>query len=72
MSSEIDIIDSGSVSSPKGFFAGANFAGIKKKSKDVLDLAILYSEASCTAAAVFTTNKIQAAPVIRTRKIQDR
>jgi glutamate N-acetyltransferase / amino-acid N-acetyltransferase len=72
MSAEIEIIDSGSISSPKGFFAGATFAGIKKKSKDVLDLAILYSEVSCTAAAVFTTNKIQAAPVILDRrKIQE-
>ena len=56
---------------PWGFCAGATYAGIKKKSKDALDLSVLYSEVSCTAAAVFTTNKIKAAPVILDdRKLQ--
>jgi glutamate N-acetyltransferase / amino-acid N-acetyltransferase len=68
MSGNIEVIDTGSVTSPKGFLAGATYAGIKTKTKDVLDLAILYSEATCSAAAVFTTNKIQAAPVIIDRK----
>jgi glutamate N-acetyltransferase / amino-acid N-acetyltransferase len=68
MSAKIEVIDSGSITSPQGFLAGATYAGIKKKSRDVLDLAILYSEVSCSAAGVFTTNKIQAAPVILDRR----
>lgn len=42
--------------------AGAVSAGIKKQ--DVLDLGILCSKTSCTAAAVFTTNAIKSAPVL--------
>ena len=68
MSTKIEIISEGGVTSPLGFCAGATYTGIKKKSKDVLDLSILYSEVSCTAAAVFTTNKIKAAPVILDEK----
>jgi glutamate N-acetyltransferase/amino-acid N-acetyltransferase len=68
MSEKIEIIPEGEVTSPRGFSAGATYAGIKKKSKDALDLGILYSEVTCTAAAVFTANKIKAAPVILDRK----
>jgi glutamate N-acetyltransferase/amino-acid N-acetyltransferase len=64
MSAKIEVISEGGVTTPQGFFAGATYAGIKKKSKDALDLCILYSEVACTASAVFTTNKIKAAPVI--------
>ena len=68
MKTKIEIIADGNVTSAKGFSAGATYTGIKHKSKDALDLSILYSEASCNAAAVFTTNKIQAAPVILDRE----
>jgi glutamate N-acetyltransferase/amino-acid N-acetyltransferase len=61
-----DLIPSGSVSSASGFLAGAVRAGIK--SKDELDLAILYSEAPCKAAGVFTTNQIKSAPVILSQR----
>ncbi|MGD0794023.1 MAG: bifunctional glutamate N-acetyltransferase/amino-acid acetyltransferase ArgJ [Dehalococcoidales bacterium] len=64
MKSEPFIIPSGGVTSPGGFLAGATGAGIKHADKKRLDLAILYSEAPCAAAAVFTTNKVKAAPVI--------
>ncbi len=64
MSAKIDVIPDGNVTSAHGFFAGATYAGIKKKFKDTLDVGILYSEVTCAAAAVFTTNKIKAAPVI--------
>ena len=64
MEAKIDFIPSGSVTSPEGFYAGATYAGIKKKAKDVLDLGILFSEAPCVATAVFTNNRIKAAPVI--------
>jgi glutamate N-acetyltransferase / amino-acid N-acetyltransferase len=72
MSTKISTIKAGGVTSPQGFFAGATYAGLKKKTDDVLDLAILYSEELCNAAAVFTTNKVKAACVLLDqRKIRD-
>jgi glutamate N-acetyltransferase/amino-acid N-acetyltransferase len=62
MEAKIEFIASGSVTSAQGFHAGATGAGIKKK--DALDLGILFSEAPCVATALFTTNKIKAAPVV--------
>jgi glutamate N-acetyltransferase/amino-acid N-acetyltransferase len=45
-----------------GFVAGAVAAGIKKK--DRKDLAIVFSQVPACAAGVFTTNEVQAAPVL--------
>jgi len=64
METKIEFIPEGTVTSPKGFRAGATFAGIKKDAEHSLDLGILFSEAPCVAAALFTTNKIRAAPVV--------
>jgi len=64
VAAKIDFIASGSITSPKGFLAGATYAGIKKKTKDGSDLSLLLSEVPCQAAAMFTTNKIKAAPVV--------
>ena len=60
----IDFIASGTISSPRGFCSGATRAGIKESAGDKLDLGILFSEAPCAAAAIFTSNKIKAAPVV--------
>jgi len=57
------MIPGGSVTSPRGFSAGATRAGIKKEDKK-LDLGILFSDVPCAAVAVFTANKIKAAPVV--------
>ena len=48
---------------PKGFRASGVAAGIKKNGK--ADIALVASELDCAAAAVFTTNKMKAAPVLR-------
>ena len=64
METEIEFITSGSVTSPRGFHAGATYAGIKKGGKDSLDLGILFSEVPCVATALFTTNRIKAAPIL--------
>jgi glutamate N-acetyltransferase / amino-acid N-acetyltransferase len=64
MKSELCFIPDGGVTSPKGFLAGAVKAGIKYADKRRLDLGILFSEAPCTAAAVYTTNLVKAAPVL--------
>lgn len=66
MNTEFKTIESGTITSPQGFVAGALEANIK--APDRLDLAILYSEAPCVAVGVFTTNAIKAAPVILSQK----
>jgi glutamate N-acetyltransferase/amino-acid N-acetyltransferase len=55
-----------SVTAAKGFVAGAAHSGIRKK--DRLDLAILHSRVPATGAAMFTANRVQAAPVIVSRE----
>ena len=64
MEAKIKFIDEGNVTLPKGFRAGAIYAGIKKDSNNSLDLGSLFSEAPCKAAALFTTNRIKAAPIV--------
>ena len=49
------------VTGPRGFTAVGLHSGIKKSKKD---LALLYSESPAHAAGVFTTSKVQAAPVL--------
>jgi glutamate N-acetyltransferase/amino-acid N-acetyltransferase len=66
MADGFKVITSGTVTSPKGFLAGAVEASIKGTGK--LDLAILYSEKPCIAAGVFTTNSIKSSPVILSKK----
>jgi glutamate N-acetyltransferase/amino-acid N-acetyltransferase len=68
MKTEPIIIPSGGVTSPGGFLAGATSAGIKNKDRSRLDLGILFSKVPCPAAAVFTTNKVKAAPVVLSQK----
>jgi glutamate N-acetyltransferase/amino-acid N-acetyltransferase len=58
---------SGGVCAPKGFKAGGIWCGIKASSKK-RDLALIYSDTACTAAAVFTTNRVKAASVIVTQE----
>ncbi|GHV95346.1 arginine biosynthesis bifunctional protein ArgJ [Spirochaetia bacterium] len=57
----------GGVCAPKGFKAGGIWCGIKAGSKK-RDLGLIYSEKICTAAAMFTTNKVQAASVLVSRE----
>jgi len=65
MKISVDFIPGGGVTSPRGFLAGAISAGIKYVNPGRLDLGILFSDSLCNAAAVFTRNKVQAAPVKR-------
>ncbi len=64
VAAKIRTIPEGTVTSPEGFLAGATSAGINKNATDKLDLAILFSETPCLAAALFTANRLKAAPVI--------
>lgn len=52
----------GSVSAPSGFRAAGVACGIKKSGN--LDLALIVSDVPASSAAVFTTNKAVAAPVL--------
>ena len=45
-----------------GFRSAATACGLKKSG--ALDLALVWSETPCAAAGVFTTNRVQAAPVL--------
>ena len=56
------ILDGGGVTSPRGFSASGVRAGIKPGSQKT-DLALVYSEEVASGAAVFTTNRVQAAPI---------
>ncbi|MGE5838917.1 MAG: bifunctional ornithine acetyltransferase/N-acetylglutamate synthase, partial [Deltaproteobacteria bacterium] len=46
----------------RGFKASVMAAGIKKRGG--LDFALIFSEREASAAAVFTANKVKAAPVL--------
>jgi glutamate N-acetyltransferase/amino-acid N-acetyltransferase len=60
---ELAIIPGGSITSPRGFRAGATYCGLKSAGAGKLDLALLVSDVPCVAAGVFTTNRLKAAPV---------
>ncbi|MFQ5686163.1 MAG: bifunctional ornithine acetyltransferase/N-acetylglutamate synthase, partial [Candidatus Scalindua sp.] len=50
------------VIAPKGFKAGSVHCGLKRSTKNH-DIGIIFSEQTCKAAALFTTNQIVAAPI---------
>lgn len=56
----------GGVTAPKGFVAAGMHCGIRNN-KEKKDLALLYSEVPCQAAAVYTQNKVYGAPITVTR-----
>jgi glutamate N-acetyltransferase/amino-acid N-acetyltransferase len=59
-------VTSGGVTAPLGFRAAGISAGIK--ADNGLDLALIVSDTPATAAAVFTLNRAQAAPVLVSRQ----
>ncbi len=62
----IKTIEKGGVTAPQGFVAGVAKSGIKKEGR--YDLALLLSKVTASAAAVFTTNKFLAAPVVLSKQ----
>jgi glutamate N-acetyltransferase / amino-acid N-acetyltransferase len=54
------------VTLPLGYRYAATYAGIRKVAKN--DLALIVSDAPATAAAVFTQNRVAAAPVVLSRQ----
>lgn len=61
---------SGGITSPKGFAAASYAAGIKYRDRE--DMALIYSEQPCTAAGVFTSNVVKAAPVVWDQQVVEK
>lgn len=57
----------GGVCAAKGFQAGAVHCGIRKN-RQKKDLALIVSSTPCTAAAVYTQNKVKGAPILVTKE----
>ena len=57
----------GGVTAAQGFVAGGVHCGIRKN-KSKPDLAMIYSEKLCAAAAVYTQNLVKGAPILVTKK----
>ena len=57
----------GGVTAAKGFRASGVHCGIRKN-KTKRDLALIFADADCAAAAVYTTNLVQASPIAVTKK----
>lgn len=54
---------------PQGFLASGTHVGVKASNKRFADLALIASGTPCSAAAVFTQNKVQAAPVTVSQEV---
>ena len=63
---EFERIDGG-VCAAKGFVANGLNCGLNPD-KNKNDLALVYSQTECQAAAVYTTNKVKGAPIIVTKE----
>ena len=59
---------SGSICAAKGFKTAAMHVSVKTKNTDKKDLALIVSEVLANTAAVYTKNKVQAAPIHVTKK----
>lgn len=57
---------------PKGFWASGTHVGVKASNTSKPDLALISSDVPCNAAAVFTQNKFQAAPVQVSKSVLSR
>ena len=63
----IELVD-GTVTSAKGFLAGATYAGIKTAGEDTFDLGILVSETPAAVAGTYSTNKVLSPSVTLTKR----
>ncbi len=63
-----ELVQGGGVTSPRGYLAGAAYAGLKTLADDALDLGILVSEVQASLAATFTTNRIESPSVTLSRR----
>ena len=68
MAGAIKFLEDGTVTTPRGFSAGATYAGLKTFAEDKLDLGLILSEAPCSAAGVYTTSTIRSSGVTVTQE----
>jgi glutamate N-acetyltransferase/amino-acid N-acetyltransferase len=61
---ELKWLEEGTITSPRGFSAGATYAGIRTYAEDKLDLGVVCSEVPCNSAGTFTTNKLRSPSVV--------
>jgi glutamate N-acetyltransferase/amino-acid N-acetyltransferase len=69
MTQNIKFLTEGTVTTPKGFAAGATYAGTKTYGAEKLDLGLIYSAIPSAAAGVFTTNKVKSPSVVFDQKL---
>ena len=65
--SNYKFIENGSVTSPLGFVAGGVIAGIKPNNTTKRDLGMIFCEKPCTAAAIFTKNRVKSDTIYVTK-----
>jgi len=60
---ELEVLPEGTVTTPHGFLAGAVHVGVRTD-WDKLDVGLMYSEAPCVAAGVYTRNALKGASLV--------
>jgi glutamate N-acetyltransferase/amino-acid N-acetyltransferase len=68
MAGEIRRVDGGTVTTPKGYVAGATYAGLKTYAEDKLDLGLLLSQRPSSVAGMFTTSTVTSPSVQLTQE----
>ncbi len=68
MAAEITFVDGGTVTTPRGFSAGAAYAGLKTYAEDKLDLGLLLSYEPSSVAGMFTTSAVKSPSVSLTQE----
>ena len=67
----IKIIKNGSITTPKGFKAGAVYAGLKSPGEDKYDLGLIYCSSPSNWAGVFTKHKSVSPSVVLSKSLPD-
>lgn len=64
MANDLQWIDGGGVTSPRGFRAGAVYAGIRTYGEEPrFDVGLLVADAPCAVAGIFSSNAVVGAPI---------
>jgi glutamate N-acetyltransferase / amino-acid N-acetyltransferase len=63
LSRKLEILPEGTVTTPRGFLAGAVHVGVRTD-WDKLDVGLVYSETPCVAAGVYTKNALKGASLV--------